>query len=191
MNHSEVMAVLTEAEALRQGHFRLSSGRHSDTYVQCALVLQHPGVASRLGHELAELLAPHEPNVVVGPAVGGLIIGHEVGRHLGLRTIFSERVDGEMTLRRGFSLGRGDRAAVVEDVVTTGRSPREVINLAQGADAEVVAVGSIVDRSGGVSFGVPFVSLLTLVVGTWEADECPLCRDGDEPVAPGSRYLVR
>jgi len=191
LNQTEIMNAFERSDAIRTGHFKLSSGRHSDTYLQCALVLQHPGIAERLGHELGARLSGYEPTVVVGPAMGGVVIAHETARFLGVRCVFTERVDGEMTLRRGFSIQPSERVVVVEDVVTTGRSPREVMDLMHSNGSSVVAVGAIVDRSSGAAFGVPFEALTTIEAGTWDPDDCPLCASGDEPVAPGSRHLVR
>lgn len=190
MNDTEVHAALERSDALLHGHFQLSSGRHSDTYVQCALVLQHPGIAERLGHELGTRLSHLEPTVVVGPAMGGLIIAHEVARFLNVRMIFTERVDGRMTLRRGFQLGSSDRVLVIEDVVTTGGSPREVIDLIRENGAQPVGVGAIIDRANDVSFGVPFASLLQLRVASWEPDACALCARGEPLDSPGSRRVA-
>jgi len=191
VNQAEVLSAFERSDAIRTGHFKLSSGLHSDTYLQCALVLQHPGISERLGHELGTRLAEHEPSVVLGPAMGGVIIAHETARFLGVRALFAERVDGALALRRGFALDPGDRVVVVEDVVTTGRSPREAIDLAKEAGAEVVAVGAIVDRSSDASFGVPFEWLARVDAHSWAPETCPLCASGDEPTSPGSRHLVR
>lgn len=176
--------------AYLKGHFRLTSGLHSPEYLQCAKVLQYPNHAAELGEILADRLAPQGPvSVVVSPAMGGLIIGHEVARHLGVRHIFTERDgDGRMVLRRGFSVEPGETAFVVEDVITTGGSTKEVINvlIAQGVD--VKAAGSIVDRSGGTAdVGVPRFALAILTVNAWEPATCPLCADGVPVVKPGSR----
>lgn len=189
MNAAEVLEALEDHDAVRHGHFHLSSGLHSDLYVQCALVLQWPGIAERLGHELGTRFEDLGATVVIGPAMGGIVIGHEVARYLGARMIFPERVEGSMTLRRAFSLESGDRVLVIEDVITTGRSPREAVALAQEAGAEVVGVGAVVDRSDGASFGTRFSALLSLKAERWPAEECPLCRDGVELQAPGSRLL--
>jgi orotate phosphoribosyltransferase len=174
--------------ALLEGHFRLSSGLHSPGYLQCALVLQHPREAERLGHALAERLRRFGATVVLSPALGGLIIGHEVGRALGVRAIFAERQDGVLTLRRGFSLAPADRVAVIEDVVTTGGSTRETMDVAARAGATIVAAGAIVDRSGGASaLGTPFETLVTLALPTYPPESCPLCAAGQPVVKPGSR----
>jgi orotate phosphoribosyltransferase len=173
--------------AYLKGHFRLTSGLHSNEYLQCALVLQHPSMAERLGTDLAQ----HFPacSLVASPAIGGLIIGHEVARALNCRFIFTERdAAGKMTLRRGFRVTPGETAVVIEDVVTTGGSTREVIELLQSEGVHVAGAGSIIDRSGGkVDLGVPRVALETLTVNSWQPEECPLCRDGIPVEKPGSR----
>jgi orotate phosphoribosyltransferase len=183
-----VLTMFRESGALLDGHFRLSSGLHSPGYLQCALVLQDPARAELLGRELASALQVHEATVVLSPALGGLIIGHEVARALGVRAIFAERQDGAMTLRRGFSLAPDDRVVVIEDVVTTGGSTRETMAVAEHAGASVVAAGAIVDRSGGSSrLDVSFHSLLTLALPTYEVTVCPLCASGQPVTKPGSR----
>ena len=178
--------------ALLEGHFLLSSGLHSPRYLQCALVLADPAFATRLGQQLADVLRPDLGTegvaAVVAPALGGILVAHEVARALGCRALFTERQDGGMTLRRGFALAPGERVVVVEDVITTGGSTREVIDAVTGVGAVVVAVGSLVDRSGGgADVGVPRRSLLALDVPTWPAGQCPLCAEGSTPVKPGSR----
>ena len=187
----ELLWIFRERQALREGHFLLSSGLHSARYLQCARVLMDPPLATRLGRQLAEALRPllpAPPGAVVAPALGGVLVSHEVARALGCRGLFTERQDGGMTLRRGFSLAPGDAVVVVEDVITTGGSTREVIDAVTACGARVVAVGSLVDRSGGsVDLGVPRRSLLTLEVPTWEAAACPLCAQGGRPEKPGSR----
>lgn len=190
----EVLKVFNETGAYLRGHFRLTSGLHSPEYLQCALVLQHPRHAERLGQALAdrlgEILAGARVDVVASPAIGGLIIGHEAARALGARFIFAER-DAEkkkMVLRRGFTVQPGETAVVVEDVVTTGGSTREVVETLQAAGARVLAAGSIIDRSGGqADVSVPRVALATLQVVTWQPEACPLCRDGSPVTKPGSR----
>jgi len=189
MNSTEVLDLLERDGAVRRGHFVLSSGLHSDTYIQCAQVLQWPGLAERFGHEIGLRLEPTQPTTVLGPAMGGIIIAHEVARKLGLRMVFSERVAGSMTLRRDFALDLGERVVVIEDVVTTGGSQKEVIELVSQAGAEVCGVGSIVDRSAGVSFGVPLESLVTIQAPRWQPEECPLCAAGEEVASPGSRRI--
>jgi len=184
---STTLAALRETGAYLRGHFRLTSGLHSDEYLQCALLLQHPAIAERLGKELAAQLPPC--GLVASPALGGLIIGHEVARALGRRFLFTERdSSGKMTLRRGFTVRPGETAVVVEDVVTTGGSTREVIQALQSLGAHVAAAGSIVDRSGGrVDLGVPRAALLTLEVSAWDPADCPLCKRGVPVEKPGSR----
>jgi orotate phosphoribosyltransferase len=188
------MKLFEETGAYLRGHFRLTSGLHSPEYLQCAKVLAHPAHAERLGRELAEklreLYGGGALDLVVAPAMGGLIIGHEVARHLGTPFLFTERdaVSNEMTLRRGFEVHAGQKAVVVEDVITTGGSTKEVIRLLQSAGVNVLAAGSIIDRSGGkADVGVPRVSLQELHVVTYDPDECPLCREGIPVVKPGSR----
>jgi orotate phosphoribosyltransferase len=176
--------------ALLSGHFRLSSGRHSDTYLQCARLLQWPERAEAAGRELADRLREFSPQVVVSPALGGLIIGHETARALGTRFLFAERPEGVFVLRRGFALEPGERAAVVEDVFTTGKSTREAASAVESAGGAVVAVGSVVDR--GLppgAFAVPARSLLSLSVPSWPDSECPLCREGVPIDSPGSRFV--
>ncbi|HEY7112290.1 MAG TPA: orotate phosphoribosyltransferase [Thermoanaerobaculia bacterium] len=176
--------------ALLSGHFRLSSGRHSDTYLQCARLLQWPERAEAAGRELADRLREFSPQVVVSPALGGLIIGHETARALGTRFLFVERLEGVFVLRRGFALEPGERAAVVEDVFTTGKSTREAASAVESAGGAVVAVGSVVDR--GLppgAFAVPARSLLSLSVPSWPDSECPLCREGVPIDSPGSRFV--
>jgi orotate phosphoribosyltransferase len=172
------------------GHFRLTSGLHSGEYLQSALVLQHPGLAEEMGRELAAALPA--ASVVVSPAIGGLIIGHEVARALGARFLFTERdASGKMTLRRGFSVAPGENVVVIEDVVTTGGTTREVIDLLKQAGANVLAAGSIIDRSGGqVDLGVPRAALATLEVVAYAPENCPLCQQGVAIEKPGSRAVV-
>jgi orotate phosphoribosyltransferase len=175
--------------ALLKGHFRLSSGLHSEIYLQCARLLQWPARAEAAGRELAGGLGEFAPRVIVSPALGGVIIGHEVARALSVPFLFAERQDGSFALRRGFHLEAGAPAAVVEDVFTTGKSTREVIAMATAAGARVVAAGSIVDR--GMPAGalpVPSRSLLALSVPSWPEQVCPLCRRGVALDTPGSRY---
>jgi orotate phosphoribosyltransferase len=187
-----VLNLFRSTGAYLSGHFRLTSGLHSPEYLQCALVLQHPRHAEKLGQKLAAALAKitgAEPiNLVASPAIGGLIIGHEVARALGTRFIFAERDAGKMTLRRGFKVAPGETAVVVEDVITTGGSTREVIESLRARGARVLAAGSIIDRSGGsVDLGVPRVALETLTVTSHPPESCPLCAQGIPVLKPGSR----
>src|ERR1700733_11603808 len=190
MTRDELIKLLEEIGAIRQGHFELSSGRHSGTYIQCALVLQYPNHADELGRAIAEKLNDLEVSCVVSPALGGLIIGHEVAPPLGVRAIFAERDrSGQMTMRRGFELKPGERVLVVEDVWTTGGSTRETIGVVEQASGLVVAAGAIIDRSGGrLELNVPARALLELDVPSYEPDDCPLCRAGSIAMRPGSRF---
>ena len=191
----DLLELFRKRQALLEGHFLLSSGLHSPRYLQCARVLMDPALATRLGAELAAALRPalaSAPSVVVAPALGGVLVAHEVARAFGVRGLFSERQDGAMTLRRGFALEAGEPALVVEDVITTGGSTREVIEAVTARGARVIGVGSLVDRSGGsVDLGVPRRSLLTLEVPSFEAAACPLCAAGGKPEKPGSRAAAR
>lgn len=174
--------------ALHEGHFRLTSGLHSPGYMQCALVLQHPREAEALGAALGERLRSLGADVVLSPALGGIVIGQEVGRALGVRAIFAERQDGALTIRRGFTLLPSDRVLVIEDVVTTGKSTRETIDVARASGAMVVGAGSIIDRSGGnQGLDVPYAALATVTLPTYQPDACPLCAAGQPIVKPGSR----
>jgi len=191
----EVLELMRATGCLLEGHFRLSSGRHSARYLQCAQILQYPEHAARLGEELARRLmagagAPGAAapfSAVVGPALGGIIVAHEVARAAGARALFTERVEGVMALRRGFALKPGERVAVVEDVVTTGGSADEVLAAVRAAGAVPVALGAVVDRSNGASLEMPLVALVKVSVATWDAAECPLCQQGIPVVKPGSR----
>ena len=188
MDQSSVLSLFRRSGALLEGHFRLSSGLHSSGYLQCALVLQHPTHAEALGRALAAELSGFGATVVLSPAMGGLIIGHEVGRALGVRAMFSERVEGAMALRRGFSLSAADRVVVIEDVLTTGGSTRDTMAAARTAGGTVLAAGAIVDRSGGApALDVPFRSLLSLVLPTYQPESCPMCAAGAPVTKPGSR----
>lgn len=187
-----ILSLFKERRALLEGHFLLSSGLHSPRYLQSALVLMDPQAASRLGQELANVLRPtfagETVETVIGPAMGGVVIAHEVARALGARSIFTERLGDAMVLRRGFSLRPGETVVIVEDVITTGRSTQEVMDVVRAAGARVVAVGSLVDRTGGgVDLGVPRRGLLAIEVPTYSADTCPMCAQGSRPEKPGSR----
>jgi orotate phosphoribosyltransferase len=174
--------------ALLEGHFRLTSGLHSSGYLQCALVLQHPEDAEACGRSIAALTRSYSPAAVLSPALGGIVIGHEVARALGVRALFAERQDGVLTLRRGFSIAPGERILVVEDVVTTGGSTRETIDVARAAGGVVVAAAAIIDRSGGAQqLDVPFHALATVPLPAHQPDACPLCAEGRPIVKPGSR----
>jgi len=176
--------------ALLEGHFRLTSGLHSSGYLQCALVLQHPRDAEACGTAIAERVRSLGARAVLSPALGGIVIGHEVARALGVRAIFAERQDGTLTLRRGFTLSPGEKVLVVEDVVTTGGSTRETIEVARAAGAQVVAAAAIIDRSGGQQqIDVPFHALATVSLPTYAPESCPLCAAGQPIVKPGSRSV--
>ena len=188
-----ILEIFKSTGAYLQGHFRLTSGLHSAEYLQCALVLQHPAAAERLGRLLADELRQYAPagvKLVAAPALGGLIIGHEVARALGTRFLFTERDANTkvMALRRGFTVSPGETALVVEDVITTGGSTQDVIEVLTAAGARVLAAGSIIDRSGGhASVGVPRVALATLQVAAHYPEQCPMCALGIPVVKPGSR----
>jgi orotate phosphoribosyltransferase len=191
MTSTEVVALFRRCGALLDGHFRLTSGLHSPSYLQCALVLQHPPHAEAFGRALADRVRAWRPSVVLSPALGGIVIGHEVGRALGVRAIFAERQDGALMLRRGFGLDAGDRVLVIEDVVTTGGSTRETMQVARAAGAAVVGAGAIIDRSGRAGLlDVPFHALASLDVPTFEPDRCPLCAQGLAVTKPGSRPVA-
>ena len=180
--------LLRRTEAVLEGHFVLSSGLHSSCYIQCARTLQFPKYAESLGGCVADTYRDYEVDAVVSPALGGLIIGHETARSLGVRALFGERDNGAMALRRGFALNPGERVVIVEDVITTGGSVRDLIRLVQDLGATVVGVGAILDRSGGqVDLDVPMNPLVTIRVPTYQPDACPLCQQGSTPVKPGSR----
>lgn len=177
-----------QSGALLEGHFRLTSGLHSPGYLQCALVLQYPAHAEACGAEIAARVRSLGAQTVLSPALGGIVIGQEVGRALGIRAVFAERQDGKLMLRRGFTLQPGEKVLVVEDVVTTGGSTRETIEVARQAGADVVGAASIIDRSGGQqNLDVPYFSLAKLSVPTYQPDSCPLCAAGQPVVKPGSR----
>jgi orotate phosphoribosyltransferase len=182
-----VLALFRSTGALLEGHFRLTSGLHSNGYMQCAKVLQFPDHAAALGRALADLVRPLAPDVVLSPALGGLIIGHEVARGLGVRAIFAERVDGALALRRGFALATAERVLIVEDVVTTGGSTRETMEVARAAGATVVGAAAIVNRGGAIDLGVPFHALATVSFPTWPADQVPDWLAAIPVTKPGSR----
>lgn len=188
MTENEILEIFRKHSALIEGHFILSSGLHSDRYIQCALVLQYPRIAEQLCVELARQLGPTKASVVAAPALGGVIVAHEVARALGARALFTERQEGVMTLRRGFSIAPQESALVVEDVITTGGSTRETMNCVESAGGKVVGVAALIDRSGGAaSLGVPKSALVTLSVQNYNPADCPLCKAGIPAVKPGSR----
>ncbi len=188
MRIEDVIERFRATGALLEGHFVLTSGLHSANYLQCALVLQHPAEAERFARSIAEHFKEDNIQLVASPAIGGIVIGHEVARQLNARFIWTEREHGEMTLRRGFSVSPGERTLVVEDVVTTGGSTRDAVNALQSAGANVVAAASIIDRSAGdADVGVPRIALATLKVPSVDPSICELCKRGDAAIKPGSR----
>jgi len=188
MSRDRLLDLFRSSGALLDGHFRLTSGLHSSGYLQCALVLQYPEFAEQLGRALGDRTRELKPTVVLSPALGGVVIGQEVGRALGVRAIFAERQDGALALRRGFSVDDRDRVLVIEDVLTTGGSTRETMEVARGAGGRVVGAASIVDRSvGRTRLDVPFHALLEVSMPAYQPDSCPLCAQGVPIVKPGSR----
>src|SRR5687767_4276646 len=189
MRATDATAILDRfrrAGALLEGHFRLTSGLHSPGYLQCALVLQHPHEAEALGAAIGEHVRRLGVQAVLSPALGGIVIGQEVGRALGLRAIFAERQDGRLALRRGFSLAPGDRVLVVEDVITTGGSTRETVDVAAATGATVIGAAAIIDRGGNdATLGLPFYRLVKLEVPTYQPESCPLCARGEPVTKPG------
>jgi orotate phosphoribosyltransferase len=190
LSDADILQALRDADAIRTGHFALTSGRHSDTYVQCARVLEDPALTTRLAETaVARLPEGLGIDIVAAPAVGGLIIGFAVAQALGVKFIFSEREQGKMVLRRAFEVPAGARVLVVEDVVTTGGSVAEVIDLVRASGGEVVGVVSLIDRGGEKRFDAPFWPLLQLEVESWESDSCGLCAQQVPIYSPGSRRL--
>lgn len=188
ITQEEVLQMLKDKGAYLEGHFRLSSGRHAGKYMQCAKIMQYPEEFGKLCQELATYFKDENITLVAGPAVGAVIFSYEMGRALGVKTIFAEREDGVMTFRRGFEVSPEDRVLVVEDVITTGGSCKEVIKAVQAKGATVVSAASIVDRSAGkVDMGVPFKALLSMEIESYEEGDCPLCKEGLPIVKPGSR----
>ena len=191
MRPSEVMRLFQGCGAWLEGHFVLSSGLHSREYLQCALILQHPTLAARACQALGQRFLSDEITCVAGPALGGILVAYETARQLGVRSVFAERQDGKLQMRRGFHVGPKDRVLVVEDVVTTGGSVEELIDLVRGAGASVAGVGALVDRSSGwASFDVKYHALLSLDLKTFPPDTCPLCKEGIPIIRPGSRTLA-
>jgi orotate phosphoribosyltransferase len=190
MTQEEVLSMFKQSGALLEGHFLLTSGLHSDRYLQCALVLQHPRQAAALGAALADRLRALSdlPDLVIAPALGGILVAHEVARALGVRGLFAERQEGILRLRRGFLIRPGEKAYVVEDVVTTGGSTKETAEVVAQAGGMVTAIGSLIDRSGGkIDLKVPRAALAVLDVPAFAPQECPLCRTGSRAIKPGSR----
>lgn len=190
MADPEILELFRRVDAVRAGHFRLASGLHSDTYIQCARVLEHPGTAEPLCRRLARTWEKASPDAVVGPAYGGILVAYEIASALGVRAMYAERVDGRLVLRRGFGVGDGMKVLVAEDVVTTGGSAIETLELLRKAGAEIVGVAALVDRTEGKNpFPVPFQALLALAPPTYRPEACPLCRKGEPLETPGSKSL--
>lgn len=188
MTEKDILKIFKEKDALLKGHFKLSSGLHSERYLQCALVLQYPDVAEKLSRALAKKFAKEKIDIVISPALGGVTLAYEVARAFGAKGIFAERQDGRMSLRRGFSVGKGDKVLVVEDVVTTGGSTKEVMGLVKDSGGVIVGVGAIVDRSGATAdFGARFEALAKIDIETFDESACPLCKKGIPVTKPGSR----
>jgi orotate phosphoribosyltransferase len=192
ISKDEIMRRFEEAGAIQKGHFKLTSGVHSDSYIQCAQVMQYPEFIHNLCSELGKKFKGENIDVIVGPAMGAIIMAHVMAMVLGpwVRAIFTERENGKMTLRRSFEIKKGEKVLVVEDITTTGSSAREVIDIVKSRQAEVVGVGALIDRSGGkVDFGIRYEKLLTIKMNTYEPDDCPLCKKGIPITKPGSRGL--
>ncbi len=191
LNKERVIEIFKETEVLLEGHFLLTSGRHSNQYMQCAKILQYPNYAEEIAKGLAEEFKDDQIDIVVGPAMGGIIIAYELARQLNCKNLFAEREDGKMTLRRGFTIPEGARVLVAEDVITTGGSVKEVIDIVKEQGGELAGVAVLVDRSNGnIDFGTKLRAALTVDVVSYEAEECPLCREGKLPlVKPGSRKI--
>lgn len=186
----QVLEIFARTGVLLEGHFRLTSGLHAAKYLQCAQLLQYPHEAGPLCEQLASYFKDAGATVVAGPATGGIILAYEVAKALGVKNIFGERENGVMTFRRGFKVEPTDKVLVLEDVVTTGGSVKELIACVKEAGAEVVGVASLVNRSGGrVDFGVPFKSLVNLDITTYQPEECPMCKEGSVAYKPGSRQV--
>ena len=190
LSKDDILHIFKDSGALLEGHFILTSGMHSAKYFQCAKVFQYPWHAEALCRDTADHFKNEKIDVVVSPAVGGIVFGQEVARLLGVRSIFAERVDGKMTLRRGFEIASGERVLLAEDVTTTGGSVKEVMDAVKAQGAEVVAVTAVVDRSSGkAEFGVPYFSLFQMEVQNFDPSDCPMCQAGSQAVKPGSRGL--
>ncbi|MFW5780049.1 MAG: orotate phosphoribosyltransferase [Bacillota bacterium] len=188
MTKKEILRIFEVAGVLQSGHFLLTSGRHSDKYMQCAKLFTNPQLSELLCGELAKKLIKLDINCVTAPAIGGIIMGYSIAKNLNRKNIFAERENGKMAFRRGFEITKGEKCIVVEDVVTTGGSVKEVIELIRNEGGEVVAVASLVDRSGKkVDFGVPFYSLLSVNIKSYDPDNCPVCKKQVPLVKPGSR----
>lgn len=190
MNQAEILEIFEKEGAVQKGHFLLSSGLHSDTYIQCAKVLQHPHLSESLADELAKGFEPSSVDLVLSPALGGIIIGYMVALAMRRRMVFAERVQGKLCIRRGLEIREKERALIVEDVITTGGSIAELMDLLDDAGACAVGVASLIERGGGRDFGVAKKALVALEASAWEQPECPLCREGVKLEEPGSRRLA-
>ncbi|MCJ7652617.1 MAG: orotate phosphoribosyltransferase [Actinobacteria bacterium] len=189
MDEGKIFEELEKSGALKKGHFRLSSGLHSDTYIQCALLLADPSRALEVGRSIAQKI-DEEVDLVLSPALGGIVVGFATALALGCPMMFAERVEGGMELRRGFEIARGSRVLLVEDVITTGGSVMELAGIAEAAGASVAAIACIVDRGGFDQEDYTFDSLIRLDIESYSPEDCPQCRAGEEVTAPGSRYVV-
>ena len=188
MDREKIIELFKEKEVMLEGHFLLTSGKHSDKYMQCAKLFQYSDVSELICAELAEKFKDADIEIVAGPAMGGIIMAYEVSRNFGVKNIFAERENGKMTFRRGFTVPKGARVLITEDVVTTGGSVFELIELIRSLGGVVAGVGCVVDRSAGkVDFGVPFHSVLSMEVVNYDPENCPLCAQGTPAVKPGSR----
>ncbi|MDK2822522.1 MAG: orotate phosphoribosyltransferase [Clostridia bacterium] len=184
----EILNMLKKVDALKEGHFVFSSGLHSEIYIQCALLLKEPNLSEKVCRAIAEKFRHEKPDLVIGPALGGIIVAYEVARHLGVPGLFTERENGKMKLRRMFTIKPGQKVLVVEDVITTGGSSQEVVNLVESYGAHVIGVGAIVDRSNGLAkLSVPFQALVKVTMNNYTPEECPLCKQGIPLDKPGSR----
>lgn len=188
LNQMQIMNLFKESGGLLTGHFKLSSGLHSAQYLQCALVLQHPGRASLVCSELASRFKDKKIDVVIGPALGGIIVSYEVARALGARSIFCERKEGKMSLRRGFSIKKGERVLIVEDVITTGGSVKEIIQIVRESGNELIGIGALINRSvEKKDFGIDYEALASLNIKAFSPAQCPLCKEGIPLEKPGSK----
>lgn len=192
INRERVEEILREIGVLQEGHFLLTSGRHSSQYMQCARILEYPEYTAELSSIVFEAFRDDNIDVVIGPAMGGVIFSFEVARQLGVKNLFAEREDGKMTLRRGFSIPKGARVLIAEDVITTGGSVREVMDIVKAHEAEIAGVAVLVDRSNGkIDFGCKLKASYTTEVISYEAEDCPLCKEGIPFIKPGSRKISK
>ncbi len=188
MNQDELLTLFQESGALLRGHFKLTSGRHSDVYYEKFTLLKQPALCTRICEEMARQLEPYHPEVIVGPTTGGIIIAYDVARYLGIEAMYAEPGETGRIFKRGFSLKPGQPVAIVDDVLTTGHSIREVITLVESYDAKIVGIAEMLDRSNGqVRFDYPFIALATVKAESWEPEACPLCAKGEELTQRGSR----